>query len=79
MTKDSSTRLFLFLGGFAIGTTLGVLYAPAAGAETRRRLAQGVPAGREFLDKTREMYEHGRHLAEEAAQMIDEGRRLVKG
>lgn len=29
-----------FLFGFALGVTLGLLYAPAPGKETRRRLAE---------------------------------------
>jgi hypothetical protein len=49
-----------------------MLYAPVPGVEARRKIAVGAQA-------TRDLYNQGVHLAEEAAEMMQEGRRLVRG
>ena len=66
---------------------MGLLVAPASGAQSRRYLASKTSggrkflstSGRDFLDKTRELYAKGCELADEAAEMFDEGRKLVRG
>jgi gas vesicle protein len=79
MTRDEGTRLIFFVAGITTGVAIGMLAAPQSGAETRRKLASSAHVGREFLDKTRDLYEQGRRLAEDAAEMFDEGRKLVRG
>lgn len=79
MRKERGRGLLLFCAGFAVGAGIGVVLAPAPGAETRRRIADGAHHGRDFLDSTHEIYEMGRHLAEEAAGMVEDGRRLMRG
>jgi gas vesicle protein len=76
-----------FLAGAAIGAAVALLYTPQSGAETRRKLgektAEGKEAltgsGKEFLDRTRDLYDKGRQIADEAADMFDRGRNLVQG
>jgi hypothetical protein len=86
MSRDSHSALW-FLAGFAVGIAGGIVFTPAAGGQMRRFLgakagtARGFVqnSGREYVDRGRELYEHGRMLADEAAEMFEEGRRLVEG
>ena len=87
MCRDNGRSVLWFVGGFAIGVAFGVVFAPSAGAETRRFLGTKADAargfvrgsGREYIDRGRDLYEHGRMLADEAAEMFEDGRRLVEG
>jgi gas vesicle protein len=79
MTRQQGTRLMFFVAGITTGAAIGMLAAPRSGAEMRRKLASSADVGRDFLDKTRHLYEQGRRLAEEAAEVFDEGRKLVRG
>ena len=72
--RDEKINLLCFMAGASVGAAIGILLAPTSGADTRRRLSEG--AGRELIDKSRELYDAGRRLAEEAAEMYDDGRRL---
>lgn len=54
-----------FLVGTAVGATLGVLYAPRAGDENRRRLADWIKEKRENgRNKFAGMRKHDKILAE---------------
>jgi gas vesicle protein len=83
---DTSKAVW-FLAGMAIGATVALLFAPASGEETRRRISERASegrdalaeTGRELLDKGRELYDKGRKIADEASDMFDRGRRLVQG
>lgn len=67
MNESNFGKVFLgFLGGAAVGAALGVLFAPAKGTVTRRRIAS----------KTREikndMSDRLEELVESAEDIIDE-------
>ena len=88
MSKDSdNSPAVWFLAGAAIGATVALLFAPASGRYTRRRIARKASQGREYVEdvaselgeKGREYYEKGRRLADEAAEMFERGRKLVQG
>ncbi len=88
MAKDSdNSPAVWFLAGAAIGATVALLFAPASGRETRRRIARKASEGREYVediagdlaDKGREYYDKGRKLADEAAEMFERGRKMVQG
>lgn len=76
-----------FLTGIAIGATIALLYAPASGEVTRRKIVRKTQEGRDvlmesgkdMLERGREMYEHGRKLADDAAEMFERGRKIVEG
>lgn len=76
-----------FLAGIAIGATIALLYAPASGEVTRRKIVRKTQEGRdavlesgkEMLDRGREMYDRGRKLADDAAEMFERGRKIVEG
>ncbi len=66
MSKAGRYTTFAVLGG-AIGATVALLFAPASGPETRRRLARRIEDEREALSQ------RGRALQES----IREGRRRL--
>jgi gas vesicle protein len=87
MADDSNAPgLAWFFAGAAVGAAIALLYAPAAGHETRRRIAKKTDkgyaalqdSGRDMVDRGREMFERGRKMADEAAEMFERGRRLVE-
>ncbi|MCL4852670.1 MAG: YtxH domain-containing protein [Bryobacteraceae bacterium] len=85
--NNTSGRVLWFIAGAAVGAALALLYAPAPGGETRRRISQKAgegrsaiaESGREILDRGRELYDKGRHIADEAADLFERGRKLVEG
>ncbi len=83
--EDNGSGWIWFVAGAALGTAVGLMYAPAAGSETRRKIAE---EGRQafanqglgdFLDKGRDIFERGRKLAEDAAEIYERGRKLLEG
>jgi gas vesicle protein len=87
MAQNNSGSLVWFVAGAAIGATITLLYAPQSGRDTRRLLTKKArrssealsDAGRDALDKGRDLYEKGRRVADEAAELFERGRRLVEG
>lgn len=84
--ESGGDRIIWFLTGAAIGASIALLYAPASGAQTRRKIVRRTQQGREaladsgkdMLERGRELYERGRKLADEAADMFERGRKLVE-
>lgn len=87
MPEDNSSKFVWFTAGLAIGATVALLYAPASGEETRRKIRKKAEEGRESLaqsgkelvDRSRELYDKGRQIADDAAEMFERGRKLVQG
>ncbi len=85
--QDRGSGAVWFLAGIAIGSAIALLYAPAAGVDTRKKLARRTQEGRDALadsgkemyERGKEMYERGRKLADEAAEMFERGRKIVEG
>lgn len=83
---DNTSGALWFIAGVAIGSTIALLYAPASGEHTRRKIVHQTRAGRqkleaqgqEMMDKGRELYDRGREIADEAADLFDRGRQLMK-
>ncbi len=83
---DNSSKLVWFIAGAAIGASIALLYAPASGAETRRKLRKSAEEGRsklvdsskEFIDRGRDLYEKGKKIADEAADIFERGRQVVQ-
>ncbi|MGO9895081.1 MAG: YtxH domain-containing protein [Bryobacteraceae bacterium] len=81
------TKLGWFITGAAIGAGVALLYAPKSGKDTRRYIAHQTEKGRQMVtdtskdvaDASREMFERGRKLVEDAADLFERGRKLVKG
>ena len=62
--NSSGSVLLAFMVGALAGAAVALLYAPAAGTDTRRKLAQKAREGRDTLeaavDRGREAYEQAR-------------------
>ena len=80
MAADSTRNAGWFLAGFSIGAGLAVVLAPASGTDTRRYLKDKTRgSGEEILKTSRELFDRGRQLADDAAEMFEEGRKLMEG
>lgn len=85
MNEDNAKNVVWFLTGAALGAAIALLYAPAAGHETRRKISRKaaehrdrvVESGKDLMDRGRELYEKGRKMAGEAGGVIEAGRKLV--
>lgn len=84
--EGTGNKVVWFVAGIAIGATIALLYAPASGEETRRKIRRKTEEGRaaladsgkEMLDRGKEMYAKGRKLADDAAEMFERGRKIVE-
>ncbi len=84
--NDNTTKLVWFFAGAAIGAAIALLYAPASGRETRRKISQKagegraalVDTGKDILDRGRDLYDKGRKIADEAADLFEKGRKIVE-
>jgi len=84
---EGVSKLAWFLTGAAIGAAVALLYAPRTGKDTRRYIARQTEKGRQMVndtsqdvaDASREMFERGRKLVEDASDLFERGRKLVKG
>lgn len=87
MSEDNTTKVAWFFAGAAIGAAIALLYAPASGEETRKRIGETASRGKDLLgehsrdivEKGKDLYERGRKLAEDAGDVFESGRKLVKG
>jgi gas vesicle protein len=83
---DNTSRVVWFVAGAAIGAAIALLYAPASGEVTRRKLRRTaeegrsklVEGGKEMLDRGRDLYDKGRKIADEAAELFERGREAVQ-
>lgn len=84
--QNGGEKLLWFVGGAAVGVALAMLYAPAAGRDTRHTITRKTAArrdawaesGRELFDRGREMYDRGREIVDEAAEMFESGRQMME-
>ncbi len=85
--EESSSALGWFLTGAVIGAAVAVLYAPKSGKDTRQYISDSTQKGREavlessqnVMDASRDMFDRGRKLVEDAVDLFDRGRKLVRG
>lgn len=77
-TNAMSTQktLFGFLGGIALGATLGLLFAPASGKDTRKKLRRRGERAKDdlsdLIDQGRAEWSKARNKASDAATMTKE-------
>jgi gas vesicle protein len=76
-------RLPWFLTGLGAGVTLGILFAPQPGEESRRLIGRKTQSGTDFLtsrvnERKGYIKRRGRVLEVEARDLIDRGKNAVK-
>lgn len=87
INEDNTSKLVWFLAGAAIGSAIALLYAPASGDETRRKIGEAAgrgrdrlnESGRDMVEKGKELFDRGRQIADDASELFESGRKLVKG
>lgn len=87
MEEDYSSKALWFVAGAAVGATIALLFAPATGEVTRRRIGRTAAksrdyvneAGRDVLDRGKGLYDKGRKIADDAADLLERGKRMVEG
>ncbi|MBZ2187258.1 MAG: YtxH domain-containing protein [Bryobacter sp.] len=87
MARDNSQDFIWFLSGMAIGVTVGLLFAPQPGEETRSQIKSAARRGsdklressEELYSRGRDLFERGKELADEASSIFERGRSLVDG
>jgi gas vesicle protein len=87
MVEDTGRDALWFTAGVAVGATIALLFAPASGRVTRRIIKKQAikgreavtDAGRDVVDRSKDLYDKGRKLADDAAEMLERGKRLVEG
>ena len=86
-SEDNTSKLVWFFAGAAIGSALALLYAPASGDETRRKIGEAAnrgrdrlgESGRDMVERGKELFDRGREIADDASELFESGRKLVKG
>ena len=61
-----------FLLGLGIGITVGVLFAPKAGDETRKQISDKASEGTDYL------YKQGQQVRDTAADLVDKGKGVLQ-
>ena len=85
--EQGSNLIGWFLTGAVIGAAVSILYTPRSGKENRQFLSEKAQRSkdaisdnaRDMMDTSRDMFERGRRLVEDAAELFDRGRKLVRG
>ncbi|MBK6541441.1 MAG: YtxH domain-containing protein [Flavobacteriales bacterium] len=76
MSNERNFGVLGFLAGAAIGATLGILFAPRSGKETRDRMARGAADAKddldEMIDKARSEWSRAKGKAADTASMTKE-------
>jgi gas vesicle protein len=84
---DVAVGLGWFLAGVIVGASAAILFAPKSGKDTRDFLTEKAQASKEAVTDaskdavaaSREMYEKGQQLVQDAAALFERGRKLVRG
>lgn len=75
MTNDKGHTFLAFLLGGVVGAGIALLYAPASGAETRKRIKEGVSGARDMAE---EKLDEAKEKLDEVKETLAEGAGKVK-
>ncbi len=65
--KNDSNSLLAFLLGLTVGAILGILFAPAEGKETRKKIAKYLE---EIEEKGEDLLEKGKEFVEKETEKV---------
>lgn len=85
MKNQTGENFLWLLGGVGIGAGLALLFAPRTGRDLRRYLARVaedsrdrlVEGGQDVLGRSKEVYERGKAVVDEALDFVERTRRSV--
>lgn len=73
MTEKIESRAGYFLAGLAIGSLIGIVFAPKSGEGTREFLSKKVKEGSKHVrKKARKLREHAEDLVEHGKELVNE-------
>jgi gas vesicle protein len=76
--KIDSTAVGYFLAGLAIGSLIGIVFAPKSGEGTRDYLSKKVKDGSKHArKKAREVREHAEDLVERGKELVNEKKEQI--
>jgi len=86
-SEDNTSKVMWFIAGTAVGASLALLFAPASGEETRRKIRRSAERSRDqiadrsrdLMEKGRGLYERGKEMADDAAALFERGKKLMEG
>ncbi len=86
MSRTVDKLVWLLIGATA-GAGIALLYAPKPGRDTRKYLVKKsamareavANGGEEILERGREIYKRGAHIARDATGLLERGRKLMAG
>jgi gas vesicle protein len=87
MQEENGSKALWFVAGAALGATIALLFAPASGEVTRRRIGRTAAKGRDLveetgrdvMDRSKGLFDKGRKLADDAAELFERGKKMVEG
>jgi gas vesicle protein len=76
-----------FAAGAVLGAAIALLFAPKSGQDTRKLIGKKADRSvealeetkRDLMEKSKDLYDRGRKIADEAAELFERGRDLVRG
>jgi len=85
--QEGAGTLACFLSGAVIGATAALLFAPQSGKATRQFITEKTQQGKDVVVETkqdiveasRDMFDRGRKLVDDATDLFERGRKLVRG
>src|SRR6202795_2980866 len=85
MADEKGEKFLWLLAGLGLGAGVALLFAPKSGRDTRRYLARMAEesrdrlaeSGQDVLDKSKQVFERGKAVVDEALDFVERGRRTI--
>ena len=78
MTEKIESRAGYFLAGLAIGSLIGIVFAPKSGEGTREFLSEKVKEGSKHArKKARKLREHAEDVVEHGKELVNQAKEQI--
>lgn len=78
MTEKINSTVGYFLAGLAVGSLIGIFFAPKSGEGSREYLSQKVKEGSKHVrNKTRELRERAEDLVERGKEVVNQKKEQI--